>query len=196
MKIPLRQDRFNENKATEAAAYVTEKLGGRINTMKLIKLLYLADRAALSRMGSRLTTDHHVSMKHGPVCSRIYSLISKDLLDPASDQESMPPFQRAFKLADQHHIELREGGKPQASELSKAEREILDAVIESHGHRTQWALRDLTHKFPEWRKPDGSRGSTPIAPVEILRAQGVSEGDIADFLEQEEADEALDRIFA
>ncbi len=50
--------------------------------MKLIKLLYLADREALARWGRPITTDSYVSMKHGPVLSEVLNLIT----DPLSDQ--------------------------------------------------------------------------------------------------------------
>ncbi len=54
--------RFNERKATQAAAYLLQMRGGTMSYMKLIKLLYLADRAALVRFGRPITTDRYVSM--------------------------------------------------------------------------------------------------------------------------------------
>jgi uncharacterized phage-associated protein len=45
--------------------------------IKLIKLLYLADREALLRWGRPITTDRHVSMPKGPVVSQIYDLITR-----------------------------------------------------------------------------------------------------------------------
>ena len=63
--------RFNEVKATQAAARLLRNRGGRMSYMKLIKLLYLADREALSRWGRPITTDKYVSMDKGPVLSRV-----------------------------------------------------------------------------------------------------------------------------
>jgi hypothetical protein len=60
---------FDERKATEAAAYLLRLRGGRMSYLKLIKLLYLADREALSRWGFSVTNDRHVSMPHGPHAS-------------------------------------------------------------------------------------------------------------------------------
>ena len=42
MRLP-----FNEAKATEAAARLLEKSGGKMKYLQLIKLLYFADREAL-----------------------------------------------------------------------------------------------------------------------------------------------------
>ena len=68
--------RFNEVKATQAAARILRNRGGRMSYMKLIKLLYLADREALARWGRNITTDNYVSMPHGPVLSHVLDLIT------------------------------------------------------------------------------------------------------------------------
>jgi len=68
---------FNEKKATELAACFLS-WGGSMKFIKLLKLIYLADRAALDRAGPSLSTDRWVSMKHGPVPSQTYSLIHQE----------------------------------------------------------------------------------------------------------------------
>src|SRR5579864_4403328 len=69
---------FNETKATQAAAQLLRLRGGRMSYVKLVKLLYLADREALIRWGRPITTDHYVSMDEGPVVARIYDLIRNE----------------------------------------------------------------------------------------------------------------------
>ena len=49
--------RFNERRATEAAARFLKLRGGRMKYLKLIKLLYFLDREALLRWGRPVTTD-------------------------------------------------------------------------------------------------------------------------------------------
>ena len=78
MRLP-----FNEKKATQAAAYLLRLRGGRMSYMKLIKLLYLADRISLNRRGRPITTDRYVSMDRGPVLSRTLNLITEER-DPAA----------------------------------------------------------------------------------------------------------------
>lgn len=51
--MPIFGYRFDEMKATQAAALFLELAGGRENYTKLIKLLYLLDREALIRQGHR-----------------------------------------------------------------------------------------------------------------------------------------------
>jgi len=43
--------RFHIGKATEAACLFLDRGGGRMNIMKLVKLLYLLDRLSLDRRG-------------------------------------------------------------------------------------------------------------------------------------------------
>lgn len=70
--------RFNERRATEAAARFRKLRGNRMSYLKLIKLLYLLDREALLRWGRPVTTDRYVSMDNGPVVSRVYDLIREE----------------------------------------------------------------------------------------------------------------------
>src|SRR5438094_5768402 len=75
---------FNERKAAQAASRLIQQSGGEMNYLALMKLLYLVDREALIRFGRPVTGDRVVSMKHGPVLSRIYDLI-------AQKKQGLPP---------------------------------------------------------------------------------------------------------
>src|ERR1700712_384885 len=96
--------RFNEAKATQAAARLLRNRGGRMSYMKLIKLLYLADREALARWGRPITTDSYVSMKHGPVLSGVLNLIT-DGEDPAAGQTF---WSRHISEPEHFEVSLRE----------------------------------------------------------------------------------------
>src|SRR5438552_2018304 len=67
---------FNDRKTAQAAAYLLQLHGGSMEYMKLIKLLYLADRGVLLAIGQPITGDRLVSMKHGPVLSRVLDFIT------------------------------------------------------------------------------------------------------------------------
>ena len=82
---------FREDKATQAACILIEKEGGRINYMKLLKLMYMADRKALLERGRPITFDEYYSLDRGPILSR-----TKDLI-----VEGAFPGQDSFW---QHHI--------------------------------------------------------------------------------------------
>ena len=57
---------FREDKATALAAAFLERAGGELEYLKLLKLMYLAERESLRVLGSSLMEDTFVSMKHGP----------------------------------------------------------------------------------------------------------------------------------
>ncbi len=71
----------NKEKATELAACISS-WGGSMKFIKLIKLIYLADRGVLDREGHSISTDRWVSMRHGPVPIQTYNLIYQED-DPA-----------------------------------------------------------------------------------------------------------------
>ena len=58
---------YNERRTAEAAAYLLHRAGGTLPALKLMNLLYLAERLSLKRYGEPLTGDRLVSMPHGPV---------------------------------------------------------------------------------------------------------------------------------
>src|SRR2546422_3039383 len=85
MKMKPMVLRFNERRATEAAARFLKLRGGRMSYLKLIKMLYFLDREALLWWGRPVTTDRYVSMDNGPVVSRIYDLIREEPV-PGTEQ--------------------------------------------------------------------------------------------------------------
>ena len=159
----LMRMRFNEAKATQAAARLLRNRGGRMSYMKLIKLLYLADREALARWGRPITTDSYVSMNHGPVLSGVLNLIT-DPDDPAQVQTA---WAKHISAPENYDVILKEDSSGDL--LSESEDELLDEVSSKFGHLNRWKLVDLVHSFPEWTDPQGS--AYPIEYGEILKAQ-------------------------
>ena len=174
--------RYREDKTTQAAAKLLQREGGRMNYMKLIKLLYLADRAALVRWGRPITMDWYVSMPHGPVLSFTYDKICEA---PSSGEPSY--WHRFVSPPADYKVELL--GEVPDDQLSRAEEDLLTEIWETHGHLDEWKLVDLTHKLPEWRDPKGS--SSRISMREILRAQDFSDEEIADIFDSLAAENAV-----
>lgn len=182
MRLP-----FNEKKATQAAAYLLRLRGGRMSYMKLIKLLYLADRVSLTRRGRPITTDRYVSMDRGPVLSRTLNLITEDR-DPAA-----PSFW-AECITEPVNYEVGLVADPGADELSQSEERILEEIFAEHGRKSRWELVKLTHDLPEWQDPEG--GALPIEYETILKAGGQSPEDIRSVVSDMEEAGALTSILA
>ncbi len=176
--------RFNEQKVTEAAAHLLHLRGGQMHYIKLIKLLYLADREALSRWGIPISHDRYVSMDNGPVLSRTLNLI-KDGGSRTWSEHISAPF-------GDYEVRLKTGTIT-AQKLSAAEEKLLDDIFAEYGHQDRWALVDQTHNLPEWRNPHGS--SLPISLRDILTALGEDEKEIDAVIDELETERHLERQF-
>jgi uncharacterized phage-associated protein len=150
--------RFDAEKVTEAAAFLLNLRGGCMHYIKLLKLLYIADREALAEWGIPVSHDNYVSMDHGPVLSQTYNLI-RDGGRVWSEYISAPFGDYEIQL-------INHPGK--SRKLSLAEENLLRRVFEQYGARNRWDLVDYVHTFPEWHDPHGS--SIPINLEEILCA--------------------------
>jgi uncharacterized phage-associated protein len=172
--------RFREDKATQAAARLLRLRGGKMSHLKLIKLLYLAEREALIRFGAPLTYDSYVSMPHGPVLSATLDRINEQPIYEGGywDKHITPKLN--------HEVSLRDMNNVPNDQLSRAEEAILDEIFQKYGHLSRWDLVELTHQLPGWTDPDGS--SLPIEPADILLSEGYSAQDVAEM--QAEWDEA------
>jgi uncharacterized phage-associated protein len=162
---------FDERKATEAASLFLALRGKRMHYMKLIKLLYLADRMAILKRGIPITTDTYVSMDHGPVVSTIYDLIRRKMESPIWNEHISPPMGDKDK-----EVELIK--EPKLSRLSRAEEKLIREVFDHYGHWNRYRLRDFVmHQLPEWIDPEGT--SLPITIAEILQAGGTNKEEIS-----------------
>lgn len=161
---------FREEKATEAAAVLLRLRGDAMAYLKLIKLLYLADRKALVQWKSPITFDTYYSMNHGPVLSHTLNLIKygEDTVSREywSAHISPPNEDRAVSLLTECP----------PNHLSRAEIDVLEKTFSQYGYMNKWQLRDETHKLPEWRDPEGSR--LLISIDEILKLEGESRSNI------------------
>ncbi|WP_133510573.1 Panacea domain-containing protein [Candidatus Thiosymbion oneisti] len=148
---------FNERKAAQMAAYLLHKRGGTMSHLKLMKLLYLADREAMDRYGAPISGDLLVAMPHGPALSNTLNHMDGDV-------ESSPGGWTDW-ISDQadYELRLRNPVSPEdLDELSEAELDVLDAVWEQFGSMGRWVLRDYTHTHcPEWEDPRGSSNPIP-----------------------------------
>lgn len=161
--------RYREDRATQAAARLLHKSSDRMSHMKLIKLLYLADRRAILQWGRPITFDSYFSLPHGPVLSFTLDRINTEP-DPTS-----PSYWHCY-ISERHDHEVQLNQPTPSDQLSPAEEALLDDIWAEFGHMTQWQLRDYSHTLPEWQDPQGS--AIRIQVRDILRAEGFDETDI------------------
>jgi len=177
---------FNEKKAAQAAAFLVKKHDGRLIYMKLIKLLYLADRKALLDCGKPITGDRMVATPKGPVLIGI-----QDLINWGQKREEPCAWLEYISPPERYEVRLV-NPDPDFDLLSERECLILDEIDAMYGKVDKWSLAELTHELPEWRDPCGS--SLPIDPADILRAESRCEQEIQHIAENAEQALLLDKI--
>ena len=151
---------YNLHKSIAAMAYILERLG-RTEKVKLMKLLYLADREHFIKTGVPITGDRLFAMQWGPVPSCTLDAVGGALRP-----------REVFKTihTDDNWVMLRD--KPDMSSLSPEELETLDEVVKEHGHKKRWTLVRETHRLPEYRECYVRGTSTPIPYETIARVSG------------------------
>ncbi|MDP9178978.1 MAG: Panacea domain-containing protein [Gemmatimonadota bacterium] len=152
--------------------------------MKLIKLLYFADRKALLQLGRPITYDQWVSMPHGPVLSRTYDLVAAE-----PDPSDPTYWHRYISRYDRYEVQLIE--EAPNGELAPAEEAILKEVFEEWGNKTRWDVRDASHNFPEYRR---TSSSVRISYREVLLLEGHTEAEADEIEGDLEAEEFLTSV--
>jgi uncharacterized phage-associated protein len=70
--------RFDFEKSLQAAAYLLHLEEGRMPYLRLLKLMYIAERELLAQTASPLTGDSYRALEDGPVLNRVFNLIGGD----------------------------------------------------------------------------------------------------------------------
>jgi uncharacterized phage-associated protein len=181
--------------AAQVAAFFIYKAGGKLTILKLIKLMYLAERLSLERYGEPITGDRLVSMPHGPALSITLNHINGFIESSPggwdewiSDREN-----KEVSLTNPSMIE-----SPEASllALSDTDLEVLNEIWDRFGRLSTTDLYDYAHSsaIPEWVDPNGS--SHPITYQELFRALGFSREKSEELIDKLEEQEQIDRAFA
>ncbi len=178
---------FDIRKAAQVAAYLLWKRGGKMSCLKLMKLMYLAEKQFLLDHGERLTGDKMVSMPMGPVLSAVYDCF-------IGGQE--PYWNSWIKNPGRYDLALNTDVRVNQDdpldtfdELSLADQNILDKVFSEYGRMNR---RELVERLqnpincPEWENPQGS--SYPIQPLSLLMKNGKTKAE-ADAILQKLAEE-------
>ena len=181
--------KFREDKATQAAYILIQKEGGIINYMKLIKLMYVADRKRVLARGRPITFDAYYSLDRGPILSKTLNLITEGSA-PGVDSVWM----QYISIPQSYMVQIKEGGCP-LNVLSEAEIETLEQTYNELGDFNHWELVDWSHEnLEEWQDPEGS--AIPIKYHDILIRGGKTKMEAAEIENELEALGQADHYFS
>ncbi len=151
------------------AAGVILRDRGPMDRLRLLKLLYIADREALQERGVPIIGGLMVAMKHGPLHSEVYDLIKGSHVDEADWSTCIVSHGNTIALKSD----------PGRLDLSPFEIDKLNAVAEHYQDVDTWELSELTHEFVEWKESFVKGTSRPIPSEMLLKEVGFSDDEIA-----------------
>jgi uncharacterized phage-associated protein len=161
--------KFDEKKAVQSAVLLLNKNGGKMNYMKLIKLLYLAEREALDRFQRPIIGDSYCSLPKGPILSRVLDRINNE-----EEPGNISEWGQHIATKGYDVVVQQEAGE---DELSEIEISILEEIYDKFKGFNQYQMVDFCHRtLTEWNDPNGS--SLPIPVENILAALGRTDDDI------------------
>src|SRR5258708_4297025 len=127
----------NPTKATEAVARLLEKEGGKADFLRIVKLVYLADRDSIIRRGIPIVGGRYFSMRCGPSIGEVMNF--------ANLERHAPEWEKYISPRQGHILALKQA--PGYDNLSQSEIDILDGVVEEHAARSTWALVKWCHVY-------------------------------------------------
>jgi hypothetical protein len=175
--------RNQAKKSTQAVARLIEKSGGPIDYLRLVKLIYLADRESIISRGVPIVGGRYHSMKKGPTISEIMDFVGT---------RGAPDWKKT--ISPRFGNELRLLSVPDYGAISKSEMEILDRTVAEHLNKTTEELVEWCHKnCPEYE--DVSSGQRkPIAVESILKGARKSAKQIQKLVQEAKEVEEMDEL--
>ncbi len=179
--------KFNEQKAIQAVAFLLKQKHDSTKTdnyMRLLKLLYFADRESIRETGSPITGDKFVAMEHGPTLSKLYDLVFQRILDNTEWD----------KYIERIGYEIRLIQDPGNSKLCRYEIDLLRRIWEENRELGEFDVAKKSERFAEWQQNNPGTSSKPIALKDMLEAMGL--GNLLAEIEAAAAEkQAADELF-
>jgi len=162
-------------KLTQAAGLVLRAHQGKqIGYLRLIKLLYIANRESLRETGRPIVDDTVFAMKLGPVLSRTLNIIKRDHEPHCEFSAHIKTNEKTFQ------VELID--ETGDDELSEFETDTLKEICARYKDKTDRQIVNETHDFPEWQRAwqaatAAKKGAAVIQDIDILNALGFADAE-------------------
>jgi len=162
--------KYNEEKATQMAAFLLQQSDCRMGLLKHTKIMYNIQREAIERWSFPITYDPIYSMPDGQVLSETYD-------------NTKPENHRAFwdKYIDtdrsKNIVSLRKSCP--TGQLCRAEMSLIKEIYNRDKDKTLDQLLKEHHDYPEWTDPGES--SIPTDYAKLLKVLGKTPEQISSF---------------
>ena len=179
----MRGFRFDLQKALQAAG-VALSFTGPADRLRLLKILYRANREVLRETGTPLVGGHAYAFPNGPLHNEVYALIK-------GQHAGYADWNRHF-ASDGHTVRMI--CDPGRLDLSPYEIELLRQAADWAAAFETWELSEETHTFPEWieHSPGENTPQSRLIPVEsLLRGVNLDDAAVARIVAENKADESV-----
>lgn len=151
----------NDKKATDAVSRLLNQSGGEAEYLRVIKLVYLADRDSIVRRGVPIVGGRYFSMRCGPTVGEVMNFAKRTLPADGWPEHISPMYGYTLKLT----------APSSYGSLSQSEIDILDGIVEEHASRSTTDLVKWCHQYcPEYERVYWGRKNIEVES--ILRAGG------------------------
>jgi uncharacterized phage-associated protein len=181
-------EKLDVEKAIQAVGVLLRREGKNASRLRLLKLLYIADRMCIQKTGVPILGSKIVAMRHGPLHSEVLDLVN-------GQHTEEPSWSRHFRNVGRNVALQREPG---VGRLARQEIELLNQVADERVGHDDWDVAVETHTYQEWRDayPDREANtSQPISWAKLIDAVGRT-ADKDAILQDMEDSNAFDRFFA
>lgn len=168
---------FNIDKAIQAASVLLSRHEHKsMEYIRLLKLLYIADRESLQETVRPIVGSKIVAMKNGPLHSKVYDLVKGEDIDDAHWAEFFQTI----------GVTIREAKHPGIAALSVYEVRKLKEIHDRYQNTNTWELVDATHDFEEWKTnyPNPNESTSRTIPFDDL-VKAVGRGGDLDAIKED-----------
>jgi len=174
--------RPNLRKVLDAILWLAKERPG-MDMYRILKVLFLADKAHLNKYGRPIAGEQYVAMKYGPVAETAYQMLRRQ----------RGPLKRLHLTEYPFAIESDDDGRPvrvfaardpDLTSFSESDINELAQALDKYGKMNFNALKALTHSHPAYKRAWAARGDSNVAPM-----------DWKDLLDEDKADpEVLEEL--
>ncbi len=151
---------FSTEAAAQASALFARENGGKIEVLKLMKLMYLSERESVRVRGRLMFNDEHYSLPHGPICSGVLNGINGRSERPIWKQYVVRERQIVSSLSDDTDY------------LSRSDMQIIRQVWVTYGWMSVSQIRNWTHENCD-EYTELNSGRMRISISEMAEAVGI-----------------------
>jgi uncharacterized phage-associated protein len=144
---------FKPEKAAQPVLWLLHRHGGSMDKLKLIKMIFLADREHLVRYGRPIVGGNYVAMDLGLVSSHLKDYVEGKIVS------DLP-----FKIEGEYNLVAQQ--PTDGNWLSESELKVLDEIYEKYKHIDSVKLGLMTHQYKAWKNNEPLKGSSKPVPYE------------------------------